>query len=753
MHNTLLFVGTFQDKQFLPKLKPLVGTARVVLYFEPVTTWTEVKMLCAAKKATAVLTTSPSLLNRLVQLEGKKSPSISNYAGSYFKRDGIEIVFLNPLEQLYTVPYGEFIAKRFISKLTSPESWVKTPTFSFSILKPDNIESAYSTLEEADFISCDIETFKNNLAIRCIGYTALSFDSEGNPVTNSYVLPIDSLWALSWMRKINSLPNRKILQNGKYDCLYLSRYDAVPINYLYDTINLMHCTYSELPKDLGFVQAMTVREASYWKDLSETKDLYEYYKYNALDTWATALGAIELLRNLPEYGVTNYLQEFPLVFPAHMCELIGIHQNQKVREEQYKKIEKEIEAQNTSLNRMLGTKNFNSNSHVQVKKLLTVLGCADIAKESSDEKHIKKAQFRHPLNAVILEKILDIRGLRKLASTYLTDKSFKGVVLYSENPHGTDTGRQTSTESAFWCGLQIQNIPRGKEVKCTLVPAPGFMLAEADLEQAESRDTAHIAGDEQLIKAVSGTKDFHSLNASAFFGRPYDTIYDDTKKKTLDKVLRDLAKRVNHGANYLMGPDVLVDTMGLKNIYAAASALKLPGYWTPRQIATYLLEQFHKTYPFLSSTFYPAVVNEVILTKKLTSKATHEAKYQATKAGWVRYCFGQPNKNKRHKNAYVAHAPQSLNAMTLNKAFMQVFYDIALNPLYRDNFRLHAQIHDSILFSFRIGHEYLADMVKERMEIPVTVLGYDGKTRTFTVPAAVKAGKDGKGALSWAETE
>lgn len=41
----------------------------------------------------------------------------------------------------------------------------------------------------------------------------------------------------------------------------------------------------------------------------------------------------------------------------------------------------------------------------------------------------------------------------------------------------------------------------------------------------------------------------------------------------------------------------------------------------------------------------------------------------------------------------------------------------------------------------------------KRMEIPVTVTGYDSITRTFTVPAAIKAGKDGKGADRWSETE
>jgi hypothetical protein len=39
------------------------------------------------------------------------------------------------------------------------------------------------------------------------------------------------------------------------------------------------------------------------------------------------------------------------------------------------------------------------------------------------------------------------------------------------------------------------------------------------------------------------------------------------------------------------------------------------------------------------------------------------------------------------------------------------------------------------------------------MEIPVTVIGYDGKERTFTVPASIKAGPNGKGAANWGDTE
>ena len=756
MAETLLFLGTHDDKPYLPRLKELVGTATVYVVLDPIQTITEVVLHCKKRNITGVISTSKTMLTKLLGREHeRKQPSLDSYAGSYFKRDGIEFVFINPLDHLVSVSYGPFLARRFISKLTSPKEWAKQPQFNWELATPTNIENIFSQYQSAYAIACDIETYKENLAIRCCGYTAIFFDPthDSGFRTHSVVLPVDSEWALAWLRKFNwELKAPKIFQNGKYDCAYLSRYNAVPFNYLWDTANLFHCWYSELPKDLATLGAFFVREAMYWKDLAETSDLQQYYLYNAKDTWTTALVWIQQMLQMPEWARTNYLQEFPLVFPCHLAEMTGIKRDMEALKRARGFKQSEIESKSKSLDTMLGVSNFNVNSPIQMKKLLIVLGCKDL--ESADEKNLKKAALRHPLNALIINLVIEIRKARKLISTYLTEgKELNERILYALNPHATDTARLASKEHHFWCGLQAQNIPRGRDVKQTLIADDGFRLGESDLEQAESRDTAHIAGDENLITAVSGSRDFHSVNASAFFGCTYESIYDDEAGCTKDKKLRDLAKRVNHGANYNMGAGVLVDTMGLDKIWEAGRLLKLPRLFTPIQIAEHLLAQFHKTYPNISKAYYPGVVAEILTTNMLASKAKHDVPYQATTEGWVRYCFGKPNKNKSDLNAYVAHAPQSLNACTLNKAFMRVFYEIAMHPVHSRNFKLCAQIHDSILFQFREGHEYLAAKVKEAMEIPVTIKGYDGKTRTFTVPAAVKLGKDNKGALRWSETE
>ena len=350
-------------------------------------------------------------------------------------------------------------------------------------------------------------------------------------------------------------------------------------------------------------------------------------------------------------------------------------------------------------------------------------------------------------------------------STYLTTgeraKEFRGRILFALNPHGTDTGRLASKEHHFWCGYNVQNQPRGPEIKQTYVADDDFLWAEVDLSQAESWGTAYISGDPALLEAVNSTRDFHAGNVERFFGIPYEEVYDQAAGKVLDKVLRDIGKRVNHGANYNMGPYVLIDTMGLEAIFAAKRLLGLPRFYTAMQVATHLLEEcFHAAFPGIREIYHKGIVEEVMTTGYLKSRAVHhltkpdnyEYVLEAT-GSWTRKCFGNPTKSKHVLNSYIAHGPQSLNAQTLNKAWKRVFTDIAMNPEHSSNFKLCAQIHDSILFQFRVGHEYLCEQVRQIMEIPVTIKGYDDVVRTFTVPADIKAGPDGTGVRYWSDTE
>lgn len=757
VRDAIIFWGTGEDRSYLHSLKGCVGSVTVHLRLDKIETLTQVKIICTQKKVNRVASTSVELLKRLLHWDKRAAPSLDNYAGSYFIIPGsdIEVVFLKPLKQLATVPYGKFMATRIISKLIDKERWYQPTSFTgFTVLHVGNEQLYYNDFQTANLIAVDIETFQENAVIRCVSYTAFFYQEITQKFHSiSVSLPLDSIENLYIMRKWNQLTPPKVLQNGKYDISYFARYSAPLYNYLYDTATLFHSWYSELPKDLGFLNAFFIREAVYWKDLSNTSDLYEYYKYNCLDTWGTGNAFLAMVGEAPQWAITNYLASFPLTFPCHMAEMIGIERDME-RLEGARKVQQEVVDKHTaSLNKILGVpagQSFNVASPPQVKSVLKILGCSDL--KSTSDIDLKKARFRHPFNGRIVNLITETRKARKLISTYITPgKEFHRLdgtgnrILFALNPHGTDTSRLASTEHHFWCGLQIQNIPRDGPVKTTLKADDGFLLCEVDLEQAESRDTAYISGDKALIQNVEYSPDFHCANASAFFGIPFDQLYDVVNHVKLNLPIRQIAKNVNHGASYNMGPYVLIDTMGEENILKAKKLLGLPKFWTLKQVAEYLLDQFHRTYPSIRAVFYEGVIQEVRNTHMLTSRAVHhctsEPSYYAliSQGTWTRYCFSNPEKSKQALNRYVAHPPQSLNAQTLNRAYLNVFDNIAMNPEHSSNFKLGPQIHDSILFQHRIGHDYLAQKVKEAMEIPVTIKGYDGIVRTFTVPAAIKS--------------
>lgn len=727
----LLFIGTPEDKVFLPALKTILSGTPTHVHIGPIGTLAEAKLIAHSKGIKKIFTTSQPLLAKCLTglwNHPRRQPSIAEFSGSLFHKDEYEILVIDPLEHLVKVPYGKFLTSRYLSKLTRPDKWFSSYSPFSHTVSPTRIPDYW---DRAIAIAVDIETFKDPLSIRCIGFTAIFPDTicEGFSL-ESIVIPLDSLYNLALVRKVCALPPAKIFQNGKYDLAYLARFNILVYNYLWDTATMLHCWYSELPKDLGAISAFLMRDSINWKSMGDSSELATYYEYNARDTYNTAVCFLIWMLEAPEWARRNYEMEFPVNFPCHVSELTGLLVNQERFEKVKEEKEKEIEVKYKQLRTMIAEPAFNTNSSPQVKALLHALGNKDLT--SGDAKSLAKAKLRHPLNSWIISKLEDIRKARKLVSTYMDiDKFFFGRILYSLTPHGTDTGRLASKEHAFWCGLNIQNIPRGDSIKQFVEADPGFLFAEADYSQAESRGTAYISGDEALLEAVESDRDFHAHNASAFFAVPYESIVDE-KKKVLDKPLRDLAKRVNHGANYNMGWAVLIDTMGEDKVYAAGKILGLRGY-SLKQIAEYLLECFIRTYPRIKRDYYNWV--------KATIKTTHKL---AGATGWTRYCFGDPEKSKPHLNAYVAHCPQSLNAMMLNKAFLKVFYEVWLPN--HENFKLCCQIHDSILFQYREGHEYLREEVKRCMEFPQEVIDVNGNKRTMVVPVDVS-----KGAKFWSE--
>lgn len=748
---TFLYQLGPDDQNYLSFLKPLLsGRANVKLSaHQNISAILEVTSKAKGFGTSKVITSSPKLLQLLLGKIGEKLPSLEDYAGSIIEKYGVEFLIVNPLEQLITVSEGKFVMERYLSKFLTPETWLQMPVFKWELFDPENTESIVEEFEKATFISIDIETGKEiDRIITCVGFTATFIDPVLKTVRcRTVVVPMTDMYNYTFVKVLCELRVFKVFQNGKYDNAYFLRYGIKVWNWGGDTQHLFHSWYSELPKRLDFITSFMLRKWQYWKDESSTGDLMEYYQYNAKDCYTTAMDWIALCREVPSWAWTNYLQEFPLVFPCLVAEMTGLKRDAKVMEEEEARFNASLEKRLARLRVSVSCPSYNPGSWQQNQRVWKMLGCEDITGTGKIE--MDKVSFRHPLNKRLIEDIKSYKEDRKLVGAYLRDinpkpkkdenpqKSWLGRIFYSLNPHGTDTARLASKESAFWCGMQIQNIPRDRkdvQVKRGIISDTGFLFGEGDYEQNEARGVAYLSGDTNLISAVDDpTTDFHGRNASAFFGIKYEKIVRSTYDTdtlhwvhdTIDKAIRDLSKRTNHGANYNMGAGVLLDTMGIANVLAAKRLLGLPSSYSLKAVCQHLLDVYAKTYPVVKGPYYDKIKSDVSGSRMLVSPL-----------GWTRYCFGNPGKNKQDLNRYVAHPSQNLAAGALNIAWRKVFYNVYLrNP---EDFKLNAQIHDSILFQYRVGYEHLAWEVKECMEFDVPVKDTFGKLRTLRVPVALK---------------
>lgn len=671
-----------------------------------------------ASKYDAIISDS-EIICKLV-FSAKNKVALGNYIGSWkILPSGIPFLVIPKLENKYKVPYQDFLTKRLLQKIFAPQTFIPADRFRFHspTNTPGFFTKAQAAIASAKFMAADTETLEDGLRINVMGIT--TWAPEIGSQSFSWYVRDEADLALA--KVAMESPAVKIFQNGKYDFHYLARFELWPENWRLDTLNMFNCWLAELPKDLAFITAFCIKDFYYWKDEAKSMDSESYLRYNGKDTYSTLWSAFSLLRDMPGWAKDNYAKQFPKVFPNLSSSLQGMRVDLEMRTKLYTAARADIAAKVQKLQVLTGCPTFNPNSPQQVQRLLKVLGVKDSS--SGDAKHIKKAMAEHPLNERVLTDFSSIKEESKLASTYYGASLFGDRIMWNLNEAGTDTGRNSCQASSFWCGTQFQNQP--EEAKVMYLADEGWEGGEADFSQAESRCTGYLADDEPMIKAVETSPDFHSANASAFFGVPFDQIWNTELGKTINKALRDLSKRVNHGANYNMGPAILVETMGVENIWKAHELLGLAGKfpkrkWDTKAIAEYLLERFDATYPRIRGAFQDMLKEEILLTGLLVNVN-----------GWTRKVFGDP-RQKNILNAVVAHKPQNLSALTLNDAFEEAWWKLH-DP---NNFRLIVSIHDSILFQYKgeEGKAKIPQLIKI-MTRPITI-PYTGKT--FTIPPAVE---------------
>lgn len=277
--------------------------------------------------------------------------------------------------------------------------------------------------------------------------------------------------------------------------------------------------------------------------------------------------------------------EIPLVYILIEMELNGIAIDVNLFNQMSFEFQKRIDTLAEEIYKEVGME-FNINSPQQLSyvlfeklKLPALKKTAKTKAFSTNVKVLKElASGPHRLPKLLLE----YRTLAKLKSTYLDTlvnlvNPKTGRLHTSFNQTVTATGRLSSSNP------NLQNIPvrgeEGREIRKGFVAPEGSVLLSADYSQIELRIFAHYSQDPKLIEAFLKEEDIHNRTAMEIFGLKEPSMVSPD--------MRRMAKAINFGIIYGMGPQKLSDELGidlkLARSYIEAYYERYPGVLSYRK--------------------------------------------------------------------------------------------------------------------------------------------------------------------------
>jgi len=451
--------------------------------------------------------------------------------------------------------------------------------------------------------------------------------------------------------------------------------------------------------------------------------------YNGMDTIATEELYRTLLPLLDTQRAAIYHRSLALQPAAIEMMLTGlrlnIHELQKVIA-RLEEEEKHLVESFTYITTELGAPEIKINSSKGPKSLAyffyTHLGYPEISifdrsknvsRVSTNDEALQKLVKDYPETTPLVQIILAYRVIqtrfRVYRSGYQADKRMRS----SYSVAGTETGRWSSSKTAWHDGTNLQNIPA--DARHIFTADEGKKLAYIDLEQAESRLTAlhgfAVTGQTNYLDAcISG--DLHTQVAKLVWKNgeiPWtgDPIQDRELAERpfyRDYDYRFMCKKIGHGSNYYGKPPALAKQARV-----------------PVELVSSFQTAYFKAFPEIPA-YHRSVIRDLQLNKKLV-----------TFLGRVRHFFGRTNDDATIREA-IAFMPQSEVADIINEIII---------ILWRANIvQILAQIHDAILIQYPEELEnQILNQVLKLIPVPITATHEpSGKTVTHIVPNTVEVG-------------
>lgn len=276
--------------------------------------------------------------------------------------------------------------------------------------------------------------------------------------------------------------------------------------------------------------------------------------------------------------------------------------------------------------------------------------------------------------SIFVSHILTIRELGKLASTMRSEVDKDNRMRTSFNIAGTETGRFSSSSSAFNTGTNLQN--QTEQIRRIYVADPGYKLASFDLKTGESYGVglrcAMLGFGDSYLKAVRGG-DLHTSVCKLVWpklGWGAGRSDKDVAKQIFYRhfTYRDMAKRGGHGTNYYGTP------------FTMAKHLKIDAK---------IMEEFQRLY----FSAFP----EIKEWHTWVAGEIQANQYLVSVMGRRRHFFGRTNDDATLREA-IAYDPQSSIADYTNSWLLRVHRNVR-------NAQLLLQGHDALVLQFREADE------------------------------------------------
>jgi len=628
------------------------------------------------------------LSKELVKLDDSLNIA-GNFESFHFPCDNPLINIADELEK--------YQLRHMLSRVKNESLHVKpkeTPNNSFKAILVDDTKMLFNIIEgieEDAIVAFDTETNAldaYNAKIVGFSFAMNAHEAYYVPISHHYLGVGDQIDMADAKRALVELFQHKIVgQNLKYDLAVIeNNFDIQGIAIYADTMLLAWLLNPENNVGLDTLALRFFNHAMVkFKDVVQkgenfsTVPLEKACEYASEDAWMT----LRLYHKLHEMLDPHLLDlakevEFPFIRTLMKMEKEGIQIDGAYFEMLLKRTDLAIEALKTEIFTLCDA-TFNLNSTQQLGAVLfEQLGLPTVKKTktgySTDENVLNELLDKHPSIA----KLLEYRELYKLRSTYiepllkLSKESPLGRVHTSFMQTGTSTGRLSSKDP------NLQNIPvkteLGREVRGGFVAKEGYKLIGIDYSQIELRLLAHFSGDEAMVEAFRANKDIHKETALKLFGE------EEAASK------RGVAKSINFGLLYGMGPKRLSETLGI----------------TTKEAKSYI-ESYFATFPTIKNY--------------LTSIAE-----DAKKEGFVQTLLGRKRFfDFEHANGmqYAGYLREAVNTVFQGSAadLIKLSMNKIMQTLVDDEAKLLLQIHDELIFEVKEARaEAFATQAQKVME-------------------------------------